>query len=60
VGLECFAVKNTQSLRSFSRPFKKTEKIIRRDKRKTMALSIFFKKKRLNTLRRPLTITTIS
>ena len=57
--LESFVVKNTQPLRRSSRPSKATEEVIGLDK-KTVALSIFFKKKSSNRTRRPSTITTPS
>ena len=60
VGLESFAVENTQPLRRSSRPPNTTKEIIRHDKRKIVALSTFFKKKRSSTSRRPSTITTVS
>jgi hypothetical protein len=60
VGLESFAVENTQPLRHSSRPPKATKEVIGRDKEKTVALNTFLKKKHSSTSRRPSAITTVS
>jgi hypothetical protein len=60
VGLESFAVENTQPLRRSSRPPKATKEVNGRDTKKTMALNTFLKKKHSSTSRRPSAITTVS
>ena len=60
VGLESFAVENTQPLRRSSRPPKATEEVIGLGKGKAVALSTIVKKKCSSTTRRPSAITTAS
>ena len=60
VGLESFVDENTQPLRCSFIPPKATVKVIGRDKRKAVASSIFFQKKRSSRSRRPSAITTVS